>query len=48
MTWWILLTGVTHKFRSKFDNRAMAWMNRIGGLAIGAFGIIMIALSGKF
>jgi hypothetical protein len=47
MSWWTLLTGVTYRLRDKFNARAMAWMNRIGGLAIGAFGVVMIALSGK-
>ena len=47
MAWWLLLTGVTHRLRDKFNDKAMAWMNRIGGLAIGAFGIIMIVVSGK-
>jgi len=47
MTWWVLLTGVTYRFRYKFNERAMAWMNRIGGMAIGGFGVVMIAVSGK-
>ncbi len=47
MSWWVLLTGVTYRFRYKFNERAMSWMNRIGGMAIGTFGVVMIAVSGK-
>jgi threonine/homoserine/homoserine lactone efflux protein len=44
MAWWLILIAVTNRFRDKFNDRAMFWMNRIGGMAIGAFGAIMMAL----
>jgi threonine/homoserine/homoserine lactone efflux protein len=44
MAWWLLLTGITNRFRNKFDDKAMLWMNRIGGIAIGAFGVLMFLL----
>ncbi|HEX3879832.1 MAG TPA: LysE family transporter [Bryobacteraceae bacterium] len=49
MIWWIILISVINSFRDKFNDRSMFWMNRIGGLAIGAFGIVMLVLgiSGK-
>lgn len=44
MVWWLILIGITYKLRDKFNDRAMGWMNRIGGLAIGAFGVAMMVL----
>jgi threonine/homoserine/homoserine lactone efflux protein len=46
MLWWIVLTAATNHFRERFDDKAMLWMNRIAGLAIGGFGIVTLALSG--
>jgi threonine/homoserine/homoserine lactone efflux protein len=45
MLWWFILTGVANRLRDRFTDRAMLWMNRIGGLAIGAFGVITLLLS---
>lgn len=45
MLWWIVLAAATSHFRERFDDKAMLWMNRIAGLAIGAFGIVTVALS---
>ncbi|MGA2431701.1 MAG: LysE family translocator [Candidatus Acidiferrum sp.] len=45
MLWWLALASTTGHFRDRFDDRAMLWMNRIGGLAIGAFGILTVILS---
>jgi threonine/homoserine/homoserine lactone efflux protein len=45
MLWWIALALLANHFRDRFDERAMRWMNRIAGLAIGAFGIITLILS---
>jgi len=39
MTWWIVLSSIVHRFRDRFNDRALLWMNRISGLAIGGFGI---------
>ena len=49
MLWWLLLIGLTNHYRDKFNDRAMFWMNRIAGIAIGCFGVIMLilGLSGK-
>jgi hypothetical protein len=30
--------------RDRFDERAIGWMNRIAGLAIGAFGVLTFVL----
>jgi threonine/homoserine/homoserine lactone efflux protein len=44
MAWWLVLIGLTNHFRDRFDDRALFRMNRIAGLAIGAFGIVMLCL----
>jgi threonine/homoserine/homoserine lactone efflux protein len=45
MLWWIVVTVAASRFRDRFNDRAMLWMNRIAGLAIGGFGIVTLALS---
>jgi|ERR1700722_10001096 threonine/homoserine/homoserine lactone efflux protein len=47
MGWWLILTGITNHFRERFNDRAMLWMNRIGGIAIGAFGVVMFILGSR-
>lgn len=47
MIWWLILTGVTNHFRDRFNDKAMLWMNRIGGIAIGAFGVLMLLLGSR-
>jgi threonine/homoserine/homoserine lactone efflux protein len=47
MAWWLILTGVTNHFRERFNDGAMLWMNRIGGIAIGAFGVVMFVLGSR-
>jgi threonine/homoserine/homoserine lactone efflux protein len=47
MAWWLILTGITNHFRERFNDRAMLWMNRIGGIAIGAFGVVMFVLGSR-
>jgi threonine/homoserine/homoserine lactone efflux protein len=47
MAWWLILTGITNHFRERFNDRAMLWMNRIGGVAIGAFGVVMFLLGSR-
>lgn len=44
MMWWLILIGITHKLRNKFNDRAMCWMNRVAGIAIGCFGLVMVSL----
>ncbi len=38
MTWWIALSSIVNRFRDRFTDRTLLWMNRIAGLAIGGFG----------
>jgi hypothetical protein len=45
MLWWIVLATAANHFRSRFDDRAMLWMNRIGGGAIGCFGLVTLLLA---
>jgi threonine/homoserine/homoserine lactone efflux protein len=45
MLWWFILTGTVNYFRDRFSNRTMLWMNRVAGLAIGAFGLVTILTS---
>ncbi|MGA3242490.1 MAG: LysE family transporter [Bryobacteraceae bacterium] len=47
MGWWLILTGITNHFRERFNDRAMLWMNRIGGIAIGGFGVVMFLLGSR-
>jgi len=45
MLWWILLVSIVNRVRDRIDDHAMLWMNRIAGIAIGAFGVVTFALS---
>jgi threonine/homoserine/homoserine lactone efflux protein len=45
MLWWIILIVASNHFRDRFNDRAMRWMNRIAGMAIGGFGVLTIILS---
>ena len=45
MAWWLILTAASNHFRDRFNDRAVIWMNRIAGLAIGAFGVLTMILS---
>jgi threonine/homoserine/homoserine lactone efflux protein len=45
MMWWIFLALIASHFREHFDGGAMRWMNRVAGIAIGAFGIVTVILS---
>jgi threonine/homoserine/homoserine lactone efflux protein len=45
LVWWSLLVLITNRYRSRFNERAVLWMNRIAGLAIGSFGIATLILS---
>jgi len=45
MTWWIVLAGGAHMLRGKITEDTMRWLNRVGGVAIGAFGIVNIIFS---
>jgi len=45
LLWWILLVVAVNRLRDRFNDRAMLWMNRVAGLAIGGFGIVSFAVS---
>ena len=45
MLWWGVLVLLANRFRERFNERAMLWMNRIAGLAIGGFGAAAIAFA---
>jgi threonine/homoserine/homoserine lactone efflux protein len=45
MLWWAILASLAQHFRDRIDDRAMFWMNRIAGLAIGAFGVLTLILT---
>ena len=41
-------SGVTgDRFRDRFDQGAMCWMNRIAGIAIGGFGVVTFLIGVK-
>jgi threonine/homoserine/homoserine lactone efflux protein len=45
MLWWTILVLIAGKYRDRFNERALRWMDRIAGLAIGAFGVVTLLLS---
>jgi len=45
MAWWTILATGVNLLRSKVTDRSMRWMNRVAGVAIGAFGLVNILLS---
>lgn len=40
--WWLILSGGVSMLRSRFNARAMIWVNRISGLIILGFGVAAI------
>ena len=44
MLWWVILVMLVNHFRDRFDARAMTWMNRVAGVAIGGFGIVTLLI----
>ena len=40
--WWLLLSGGVGLLRSRFDARALRWVNRISGGVIVAFGLLAL------
>ena len=48
MMWWISVTAVAGRLRTRLTERAIVWMNRVAGIAIGAFGLVTVGLSGAF
>ena len=45
MTWWIILTSSVNLLHARVTDRAMHWMNRVAGIAIGCFGLANVLLS---
>ena len=45
MLWWTVLASVVDRFRDRFTDRSLVWMNRIAGIAIGGFGIVAFLLN---
>jgi threonine/homoserine/homoserine lactone efflux protein len=39
MAWWIVLSIIVNHFRDRFNDRLLLLMNRLAGVAIGAFGV---------
>jgi threonine/homoserine/homoserine lactone efflux protein len=39
MLWWIVLSVIVNHFRGRFNDRLLLLMNRLAGVAIGAFGV---------
>lgn len=45
MLWWIALAAIAGHYRDRLTGRAILWMNRIAGLAIGGFGLATLILA---
>ena len=41
--WWLILSGLASRLRSRFDARAMRWVNRGSGALISGFGVFAVA-----
>lgn len=44
-TWWVGLTAIVGKARSRLTRRVMVWINRVSGAVLLAFGAIAIAVA---
>lgn len=40
--WWLLLSSLTHSFRSKFSSKIVHWINKASGLVIITFGLFTL------
>jgi threonine/homoserine/homoserine lactone efflux protein len=45
MAWWIILASGANMLRDRMTDESMVWLNRIGGIAIGLFGLVNVVLS---
>jgi threonine/homoserine/homoserine lactone efflux protein len=45
MGWWIVLSAIVNRFRGRFTTGLVIYMNRVAGLAIGGFGVVLMVLS---
>ena len=41
--WWLVLSGATGLFRSKFSAGGLRWVNRISGTIIATFGVLVLS-----
>jgi threonine/homoserine/homoserine lactone efflux protein len=40
--WWLLLSAIVDRLRSRFDPTRMVWVNRVSGAIITAFGVVAL------
>ncbi|HEX8680863.1 MAG TPA: hypothetical protein VF707_01020 [Ardenticatenaceae bacterium] len=40
--WWFLLSTGVGLFRARLTPEALRWVNRVSGLIIGAFGLVVL------
>ena len=40
--WWLILSGAVGLFRTRFNPRWMRWVNRVSGMIIAGFGILVL------
>jgi hypothetical protein len=41
MAWWVLLGSIVNHFRDRFNGRLLLLMNRIAGLTMVVFGLVV-------
>jgi putative LysE/RhtB family amino acid efflux pump len=44
VAWWALLTGIVAGLRARLTPGVIRWLNIVSAVAIGAFGVIAIAI----
>jgi threonine/homoserine/homoserine lactone efflux protein len=42
-SWWLMLSGGVVLLRTRIDQRALQWVNRVSGLVIAGFGMVALA-----
>jgi arginine exporter protein ArgO len=40
--WWLGLSSIVSLFRTRFDARALRWVNRASGIIIAGFGLFAL------
>lgn len=45
VTWWVVLTSLVARLRSRITARGLRWVNIVSGLAIGTFAVVAIAVA---
>src|SRR5205814_2192472 len=41
--WWLILSGVASALGARFSSGTMRWVNRLSGVTITAFGVLVLA-----